>query len=77
MLRFPANGIHKEDEVSKRTKQGVRNLDLFPGKSSGRVLEPVPMQADVCKHKNTSPSTWMNLYWDKCLDCGEYIGEPW
>lgn len=52
-------------QVVKKTKQGVRDLNHLPGKSTGKKLEPPPIVI-ACKHKHVKPFYGGT----QCEDCG-------
>jgi hypothetical protein len=53
--------------LKKLTKQGVRNLDILPGKSAGRKLDAIPQDAQVCEHKNIKQNFLHGFTY--CADC--------
>ncbi|MEO7173585.1 hypothetical protein [Flavobacterium sp.] len=60
--------------MSKKTRQGVIDLNQIPSKSKGKKIELPPVEP--CYHKESScyekpdKSIW-------CKDCGKWVAEYW
>lgn len=62
---------------TKKTKQGVRDLNSLPGKSVGKKYVPPPVMAMDCSHKGSVRATETGE--SICLDCGQlwdWNGKP-
>ena len=58
------------------TKQGVRDLDTLPGKSTGVRLPPAPKQLGPCRHP-LSHNRRLESGHEKCMACGAIVFDPY
>lgn len=64
--------------MSKQTKQGVRDLNHLKGSSGGRRPDPLPesIEQDLCKHRSIKDIIHNEsgyVIGSECNHCGKYI----